>query len=85
MALDATDRSRPNGRLRCRRLGREEEKEESRLREAAVCCSGRRSCDWGPKRRNKHPRPQRGNSGSYPVHPNSRHSVAECREIIELA
>jgi hypothetical protein len=34
---------------------------------------------------NKRPRPQRGNSGSCPVHPNSRHSAMECREIIELA
>jgi hypothetical protein len=34
---------------------------------------------------NKRPRPQRGNSGSWPVHPNSRHSAAECREIIDLA
>jgi hypothetical protein len=35
--------------------------------------------------RNKRPRPQRGNSGSCPVHLNSRHSAAECCEIIELA
>jgi hypothetical protein len=35
--------------------------------------------------RNKCPRPQRGNSGSCPVHPNGRHSAAECREIIDLA
>jgi hypothetical protein len=34
---------------------------------------------------NKRPRPQRGNSGSCPVHPNSRHSTTECREIIDLA
>jgi hypothetical protein len=34
--------------------------------------------------RNKRPRSQRGNNGSCPVHPNSRHSAAECREIIEL-
>jgi hypothetical protein len=34
--------------------------------------------------RNKRPRPQRGNSGSCPVHPNGRHSAAECREIIDL-
>jgi hypothetical protein len=34
---------------------------------------------------NKRPRPQRGNSGSCSVHPNSHHSAAECREIIELA
>ena len=35
--------------------------------------------------RNKRPRPQRGNGGSCPVHPNGRHSAAECREIIDLA
>jgi hypothetical protein len=35
--------------------------------------------------RNKRPWPQRGNSGSCPVHPNSRHSAVECREIIDLA
>jgi hypothetical protein len=35
--------------------------------------------------RNKRPRPQRGNSGSCHVHPNSRHSATECREIINLA
>jgi hypothetical protein len=34
--------------------------------------------------RNKHPRSQRGNSGSCPMHPNSRHSSTECREIIDL-
>jgi hypothetical protein len=38
----------------------------------------------GRNERNKRPRPQRGNSGSCPVHPNSRHSAAECRDIIEL-
>jgi hypothetical protein len=35
--------------------------------------------------RNKRPRPQRGNSGSCPVHPNGHHNTAECREIIDLA
>jgi hypothetical protein len=34
--------------------------------------------------RNKRPRPQRGNSSSCPMHPNGRHSAAECREIIDL-
>jgi hypothetical protein len=34
---------------------------------------------------NKRPRPQRGNSGPCPVHPNGRHSAVECREIIDLA
>jgi hypothetical protein len=35
--------------------------------------------------RNKCPRPQRGNSGSCPMHPNGRHSATECHEIIDLA
>jgi hypothetical protein len=39
----------------------------------------------GRNERNKRPRPQRGNSGSCLVHPNSRHSTVECHEIIELA
>jgi hypothetical protein len=39
----------------------------------------------GRNERNKRPRPQRGNSGSCPVQPNSRHSATECREIIERA
>jgi hypothetical protein len=39
----------------------------------------------GRNKHNKCPRSQRGNSGSCPVHPNSRHSAMECREIIELA
>jgi hypothetical protein len=34
---------------------------------------------------NKCPQSQRGNIGSCPVHPNSRHSATECREIIDLA
>jgi hypothetical protein len=38
----------------------------------------------GQNKRNKRPRPQGGNSGSCLVHPNSRHSVAECRETIKL-
>jgi hypothetical protein len=39
----------------------------------------------GRSERNKRPRPQGSNSGSCPVHPNNRHSAAECREIIKLA
>jgi hypothetical protein len=35
--------------------------------------------------RSKRPRPLRGNGGTCPVHPNGRHSAAECREIIDLA
>jgi hypothetical protein len=39
----------------------------------------------GQSDHNKRSRPQRGSSGSCPVHPNDRHSAAECREIIDLA
>jgi hypothetical protein len=39
----------------------------------------------GRNERNKRPRPQGGNSSSCPVHPNSRHSASEYREIIKLA
>jgi hypothetical protein len=35
--------------------------------------------------RNKRPQPPRGNDDTCPVHPNGRHSAAECREIINLA
>jgi hypothetical protein len=33
----------------------------------------------------KRPRPQKGSSGSCPMHPHGRHSAVECREIIDLA
>jgi hypothetical protein len=39
----------------------------------------------GRNERNTRSRPQGGNNGSCPVHPNSRHNAAECHEIIELA
>jgi hypothetical protein len=35
--------------------------------------------------RNKCPRPPRGNGGTCLTHPNGRHSIAECHEIIDLA
>jgi hypothetical protein len=38
----------------------------------------------GQGKRNKRSRPQEGSSNTCPVHPNSRHSVADCREIIKL-
>jgi hypothetical protein len=34
---------------------------------------------------NKCPRPQKGSSGSCPLHPHGCHSAAECRDIIDLA
>jgi hypothetical protein len=39
----------------------------------------------GRDERRKRPRQQGSNSGSCPVHPNSRHSTSECREILKLA
>jgi hypothetical protein len=35
--------------------------------------------------RSKRPRPQGSSGGTCPVHPNGRHRVADCREIIKLA
>jgi hypothetical protein len=46
MALGTTDRGSLDRWLGCRRSGRQKEEEE----EPRLCCSGRRSCDWGPKR-----------------------------------
>jgi hypothetical protein len=34
--------------------------------------------------RSKRPRPQGSSGGTCPVHPNSRHRAADCREIIKL-
>ena len=45
---------------------------------AAAVTGGQNACG-------KRPRPQGGDSGSCPVHPNVRHSVADCREIQKLA
>jgi hypothetical protein len=39
----------------------------------------------GRDERGKHPQQQGSNSGSCPVHPNSRHSASKCREILKLA
>jgi hypothetical protein len=39
----------------------------------------------GQGNHNKRPRSQRGNIGSCPVHPNGRHSAAECHKIFDLA
>jgi hypothetical protein len=39
----------------------------------------------GRNERGKRPRQQGSDSGSCPVHPNSRHSASECREILKLA
>jgi hypothetical protein len=61
-----------------KKKGRGHEKSWSIALVVAIATGG-----WGD--RNKRPQPQRGNIGSCPVHPNSHHSAAECREIIDLA
>jgi hypothetical protein len=56
MALGTTDRSFLDGWLGYRHSGWQKEKEEEpRPREATVCCSGRRNCDWGPERAQQAP------------------------------
>jgi hypothetical protein len=61
-----------------KKKGRGYEKPQSTALVVAAATGGRGD-------RNKCPRPQRGNGGSCPVHPNGRHSATECREIIDLA
>jgi hypothetical protein len=39
----------------------------------------------GQGERNKRPLPQESSGGTCPVHPNSHHRAADCREIIKLA
>jgi hypothetical protein len=85
MALGPTNRGRPDGWLGCRprdgkkkKKGRGHERPQSTALVVTAATGGRGD-------RNKCPQSQRGNSGSCPVHPNSRHSAAKCREIIDLA
>jgi hypothetical protein len=61
-----------------KKKGRGYERLQSTALVVAAATGGRGDC-------NKRPRPQRGSSSSCPIHPNGRHSDAECREIIDLA
>jgi hypothetical protein len=61
-----------------KKKGRGHEKPRSTALVVAAATGGRGD-------RNKRPQPQRGNSGSCPMHPNGRHSATECRKIIDLA
>jgi hypothetical protein len=63
---------------RKKKKGRGYERLQSTALVVAVATGGRGDC-------NKRTRPQRGNSGTCPVHPNGRHNAAECREIIDFA
>jgi hypothetical protein len=83
MALGTIDRGHPGGWLGCRCQDGKKKKNRGRERPhtavpVVTAAAG------GQSERNKHPRPQGGNNSSCPVHPNSRHSAAECREIIKL-
>jgi hypothetical protein len=86
MALSPANRSCPVGWLACCPPGWKEKKKKDRNyqrpRSTALVVA---ATTEGQGVRNKRPRPQRGNSGSCPMHPNGRHSAAECREIIDLA
>jgi hypothetical protein len=80
-----TNWSCPVGWLGGRPPGQKEEKKKDRdyqkPRSIALVVA---AVIGGQGDRNKRPRPQKGSSGSCPVHPNDRHSAAECREIIDL-
>jgi hypothetical protein len=84
VALSATDRGRPgsgavaqDGKKK-KKKNRGNEKPHSAILVVAAATQGRGD-------RSKRPRPSRGNDSTCPMHPNGHHSVAECREIIDLA
>jgi hypothetical protein len=86
MALGAANWSYPDGRLRCHHPGRWQKKKKNRGHDkpqsgAPVAAAATRGRD----ERGKRPRQQGSDSGSCLVHPNSRHSTSECREILKLA
>jgi hypothetical protein len=68
----------PRDSKKKKKKGRDHQKPQSTALVVVAATGGRGD-------RNKRPRPQRGNNGSCPVHPNGHHSAAECREIIVLA
>ena len=86
MALGATDRGAQMGGSGAVAQDGKKKKKKNRghekLSSTALVIA---AATGGRNERNKRPRSQRGNSGSCPVHPNSRHSAVECHEIIELA
>jgi hypothetical protein len=68
----------PRDRKKKKKKDRDYQKPRSTALVVAAATGGQGDC-------NKRPRPQRGNRGPSPMHPNGRHSAAECREIIDLA
>jgi hypothetical protein len=84
MALGTTDQSCPDGWLGSQD-GKNKKKKNRGHEKPQTAAPVVVAATGGRNERNKRPRPQGGNSGTCPVHPNSRHSAAECREIIKLA
>jgi hypothetical protein len=68
--------------LRDRKKKKKKDRDYQKSRSTALVVA---AAAGGHGDRNKCLRPQKGSSGSCPVHPNGRHSAAECREIIDLA
>jgi hypothetical protein len=60
-----------------KKKNRDHDRSQSSAPVAAAATGGR-------DERGKRPRQQGSDSGSCPVHPNSRHSASECREILKL-
>jgi hypothetical protein len=67
-----------DGKKKTRSKGRDREKQQVVAPVITVAAGGQ-------GKRNKRSRPQEGNDSTCPVHPNSHHSAADCREIIKLA
>jgi hypothetical protein len=84
MALGPTNRGCPARRLECRPRDekRKKDRDYQKSRPTALVVA---ATTGGRGDHNKRPRPLRGSGSSCPVHPNGRHSAAECREIIDLA
>ncbi len=86
MALGSTDRGCPVGWLGCRpRDGKKKKKKDRDYQKPRSTALVVAATTGGQGDHNTRPRPQRGNSGPCPVHPNGRHNTAECYEIIDLA
>jgi hypothetical protein len=64
---------------------KKKEKQEPRHKKPQLAAPVAAAAAGGQGERNKRPRPQGSSSGTCLVHPNSRHSAADCREIIKLA
>jgi hypothetical protein len=68
--------------LRDRKKKKKKDHDYQRPRSTALVAT---TVTRGQGNRNKRPRPQKSGSGPCPVDPYGRHSVADCREIIDLA